>query len=307
MMRKKIFFILAALFCLCPFVDSAVALFAGIIFSLIFGNPLHSHMGTWSKSGLKISVVGLGFGMSITAVLSEGRRSIVITLIAIALTILVGTLIGKMLKVDKNISSLIAFGTAICGGSAIAAMAPVIEARDEETAVSLATVFSLNSAGLLIFPFVGRSLGLSQEAFGYWAALAIHDTSSVVGAAASYGTVALALATTVKLTRALWITPVVMVTSFIKKKSGKIVFPLFILGFILAAVIRSLIPQWEPLWSHLASGARRFLVMILFLIGSGLTWQVLKKVGPRPLLQGLALWILVSLSTLAVIYFYIKI
>lgn len=305
MTAKKVMFLLLSMLCLWPVVDSAAALFAGIFFSLFMGNPFISSSGRWSRFGLKLSVVGLGFGINISTVLAEGRRSILITLVGITLTILVGRFIGGLLKVNRHTSSLIAFGTAICGGSAIAAMAPVIGAKDEETAVSLATVFSLNSAGLLIFPIVGRSLGLSQEAFGFWSALAIHDTSSVVGAAASYGVVALSLATTVKLTRALWITPVVMVSSFIRKSGSKVVFPLFILGFLLAALVRSLIPQWEPLWASLAFGARRLLVLTLFVIGSGLTWQVLKKVGPRPLLQGLVLWILVSLSTLTLIRYLV--
>lgn len=180
-------------------------------------------------------------------------------------------------------------------------MAPVIKAKDEEIAVSFATIFILNSVALIVFPFVGRLMDLSQESFGLWAALAIHDTSSVVGASASFGAVALAIATTVKLTRALWITPVVLGFTLFKRTKQKINFPLFIVGFVLAALIRSLLPDVHILWDGLAFGARRLLVVTLFLIGAGLTREVLKKVGFRPMIQGLSLWVLVSIVTLVVI------
>jgi uncharacterized integral membrane protein (TIGR00698 family) len=301
MLPIRILYVMGALVCLWSVVGSATALFAGILFSLLLGNPFAQRSGSWSKLGLKASVVGLGFGMGIATVLAEGRRSLLITLVGISLTILAGRLIGRLLRVEPNTSNLISFGTAICGGSAIAAMSPVIKARDEETAVALATVFTLNAAGLMIFPGLGHLLGLSQEAFGLWAALAIHDTSSVVGAAAAYGAGALALATTVKLTRALWITPVALGVSLFRKNPGKVTFPLFIVGFLLTALTRALVPQWETLWSHMAFGARRLLVLTLFLIGTGLTRDVLRKVGPRPMFQGLLLWGLVSIISLIVI------
>ncbi len=251
---------------------------------------------------MQISVVGLGFGIGIMQVLREGGNSIVYTIIGIAFTIIVGRLLGKLLRVESNTSQLISFGTAICGGSAIAAMAPVIKAKDEEIAVSLATVFTLNAVALLLFPIVGHALQMSQESFGLWAALAIHDTSSVVGAASAYGAVALAVGVTVKLTRALWITPVVLGTALFTKSKQKIKFPLFILGFIVAAVIRSLVPDWSVVWDGIAACSRQLLVLTLFLIGSGLTREVLKRVGFAPLLQGVLLWLIVSVLTLVAIH-----
>jgi uncharacterized integral membrane protein (TIGR00698 family) len=231
-------------------------------------------------------------------VIHEGRHSIVYTVIGIILTLLIGNLLGRILKVSSNISQLISFGTAICGGSAIAAMAPVIKARDEEIAISLATVFTLNSIALLLFPFIGHLLHLSEPAFGTWAALAIHDTSSVVGAAASYGAVALATGTTVKLTRALWITPVTLLYAYVKKSKQKASVPLFIFGFIATALIHSLLPCLNNIWSMAAFGAKRVLVVTLFLIGAGLTKEVLRKVGMQPLFQAIFLWIIVSSATL---------
>lgn len=284
-----------------PHIDTAIALTAGIAFSLILSNPFAKLTGKWSKIFLQTSVVGLGFGIGISQVISEGKHSIIYTIIGITFTIIIGNLIGRLLKVNSNTSQLISFGTAICGGSAIAAMAPVLKAKDEETAVSLATVFTLNSIALLIFPFVGHLFHMSQQSFGIWAALAIHDTSSVVGAAASYGAIALAVGTTVKLTRALWITPVVLGYAVFRKSDQKIKIPLFIIGFVLAAVVRSVLPNLNTIWDNVAFGARRLLVLTLFLIGSGLTREVLKKVGVRPLLQGVTIWIIVSVLTLTVI------
>jgi len=298
---SRMLFISFLLLCLWPRVDTALALAAGIIFSLALTNPFPRSTSKWSKILLQISVVGLGFGIGIRQVIHEGKHSIIYTMIGISLTLCIGWLIGKLLKVNSNTSQLISFGTAICGGSAIAALAPIIKAKDEEIAVSLAAVFTLNSVALLLFPLVGHLMHLRQESFGLWAALAIHDTSSVVGAAASYGAVALAVGTTVKLTRALWITPIVLGVAFFRKTDGKVKFPLFILGFILAALVRSLLPEQYMIWDNLAFGARRLLVVTLFLIGSGLTREVLKKVGFRPMLQAVALWILVSVTTLAII------
>jgi uncharacterized integral membrane protein (TIGR00698 family) len=294
-------FLFLFLFCLWPRVDTPIALVTGILFSFVLKNPFPKLTSKWSKVLLQASVVGLGFGLGIGQVIQEGKKSIVYTAVGITIILLAGRLIGKIFKVNPNISQLISFGTAICGGSAIAAIAPVINAKDEEVAVSLATIFTLNSAALIIFPFVGRLIHLSQQSFGLWAALAIHDTSSVVGASASFGAVALAIATTVKLTRALWITPVVLGFALFKKTNKKINLPFFILGFVLAALIRSLLPNLHMLWDCLAFGARRLLVVTLFLIGAGLTKEVLKKVGFRPMIQGLTLWVLVSVITLVII------
>jgi uncharacterized integral membrane protein (TIGR00698 family) len=297
----KISFVILFIISLWPGVDTAIALAAGIAFSLISSNPFPRLVSKLSKIFLQISVVGLGFGIGINQVIAEGKHSIIYTVIGITFTIVIGNLIGKKLKVNSNTSQLISFGTAICGGSAIAAMAPVLKAKNEEIAVSLATVFTLNSIALLVFPFVGHLLHLSQPSFGLWAALAIHDTSSVVGAAATYGTVALAIGTTVKLTRALWITPLVLGYAYFRKSDQKTKIPLFIIGFIAAAILRSMLPNMQVVWDTISFGSRRLLVATLFLIGSGLTKEVLKKVGLRPMIQGITLWLIVSTGVLLLI------
>jgi uncharacterized integral membrane protein (TIGR00698 family) len=287
--------------CLWPKIDTPVALIAGILFSLILGNPAPAQTARWSKLILQLSVVGLGFGIGILQVLREGRGAIGYTVVGIGFTLVAGYLIGRRLGVDARTSQLISFGTAICGGSAIAAMAPVIRARNQDIAVALGTVFALNSVALLVFPPIGHLLHLSQPAFGLWAALAIHDTSSVVGAASSFGPVALATATTVKLTRALWITPCVLAAGLITKSGRKATVPLFIVGFVAAATIRALFPQQVWAWDAAAQVARRLLVVTLFLIGAGLSRSVIRAVGLRPLGQGLILWLLVSAATLLAI------
>jgi uncharacterized integral membrane protein (TIGR00698 family) len=301
LMIKKITFITLMLLCLWPRIDTAMALACGIVFSMVFSNPMPRLSALWSKNLLQLSVVGLGFGIGISKVIHEGKHSIVYTIVGIVCTLLLGTLLGKLFKVTSHTSQLISFGTAICGGSAIAALAPVLKAKHEDIAVSLATIFTLNSVALLLFPFVGHLLHLNQQAFGLWAALAIHDTSSVVGAASSFGAAALATATTVKLTRALWIMPAVLIIAFFKKSDSKAKFPLFIAGFVAAALIRSLFPHANAAWDTLAFIARRLLVVTLFLIGSGLTRELLKKTGFRPMMQGVVLWITVSSVTLTVI------
>jgi uncharacterized integral membrane protein (TIGR00698 family) len=214
-----------------------------------------------------------------------------------------GWLLGKWLDVDKDISTLISGGTAICGGSAIAAIAPAIGASQAHTAVAMAVVFLLNALALLIFPYIGHFFGLSQNAFGLWAAIAIHDTSSVVGAAAIYGTAALAIATTVKLTRALWILPLSFVTAKIHKSNSGAKFPWFLLGFLIAAVIRSNFGDAEHVWNSFSGYGKHLMVATLFFIGGGLTREDLKKIGHRPLLKGVILWLVVSVLSLTAIYF----
>jgi uncharacterized integral membrane protein (TIGR00698 family) len=301
-LRKTLFTMCLALSAV-PWVGTAMALIMGVLFSLVLGNPWPQKTARFSKYILQISVVGLGFGISLGEVLHTGKESVIYTIIGISFTLTMGHLIGKLLKIDPNTSSLISFGTAICGGSAIAAMAPVLKAKDDETAVALATVFTLNSVALLLFPLIGHLLHLEQGIFGTWAGLAIHDTSSVVGAASAYGAQALAIGTTVKLTRAIWITPVVIATAWLKESDQKAKVPLFIIGFILAAAIRTCMPQCEHHWGQLAAIARQSLVVTLFLIGAGLSREVLSKVGIRPFLQGITLWLLVSSLTLAALVF----
>jgi len=303
-LRTALFLALMAA-CLWPRIDAAVALTAGVVFTLTIGNPLAKSSGPWARKLLQASVVGLGFGVGIGQVLREGQHSILYTMVGIGFTLATGALLGRWLGVSERTSQLISFGTAICGGSAIAAMAPVIKAKSEEVAVAMATVFTLNSVALLLFPPIGRMAHLSASAFGLWSALAIHDTSSVVGAASTFGPVALATATTVKLTRALWITPCVLGYALFRKTEQRATVPLFIVGFIAAAAIRSLAPQYAGAWDTLAFLARRLLVVTLFLIGAGVTREVLKKVGFRPMVQGVSLWLLVSTLTLAAISYHL--
>jgi len=300
---RKVLFIACVLMCIFPQIGTATGLIMGIVFSLLLGNPWPCISAKLSKILLQISVVGLGFGLSLGEVLQTGKDSVIFTIVGITFTLVVGFSLGKVFNTNRNTSALISFGTAICGGSAIAAMAPVLKAEDDETAIALATVFTLNSIALLLFPVIGHALHLSQNVFGTWAGLAIHDTSSVVGAAASYGKHALAVGTIVKLTRAIWITPVVVGTAWLKESRQRAKVPLFIIGFILAAAIRTLLPQYGDYWGELAAFAKQSLVITLFLIGAGLSREVLRKVGVRPLLQGVTLWLIVSSLTLTALLF----
>ncbi|QOX78108.1 putative sulfate exporter family transporter [Trichlorobacter lovleyi] len=293
----QLLFWLLLLVCCAPVVSAPLALTAGLVFGLAIGNPWKNTTSTWSRRLLQSSVVGLGFGMNLPVILQTGKDAFFYTAISISFTMLAGWLLGRLFKTPQRTSTLISFGTAICGGSAIAAMAPVIKAEGEETGVALATVFTLNSIALILFPPLGHLLGMGQRQFGLWSALAIHDTSSVVGAAAAYGGLALAIGTTVKLTRALWIMPSALLAAWFTKSEGKARFPLFIIGFIAAAAIKTALPQFEPLWHPLNSVAKQSLVVTLFLIGSGLTREVLAKTGIKPLAQGITLWIIVSVTS----------
>jgi uncharacterized integral membrane protein (TIGR00698 family) len=284
-----------------PWCGPATALTTGIVFSLMVGNPWPKASAVWSKRFLQWSVVGLGFGVSIIDVWHAGREAVLYTPVSIALTVAFGLLLGRILATPAKASVLISFGTAICGGSAIAAMAPVINAEDEDIAVSLATVFSLNAVALLLFPPLGHLFGLTERQFGLWSALAIHDTSSVVGAASAFGTSALAIGTTVKLARAVWIAPSALIAARFTHAQVKAGIPIFIIGFIAASAIRTLLPDLIYEWQTLAAMARQGLVMTLFLVGTGLTREVLRRVGIRPLAQGIILWVIVSAAILAAI------
>jgi len=298
---KAALFLLLAAASLLPWAGPASALVAGIAFSLAFGNPWIRRTSLWSKYLLQGSVVLLGFGLSLGTVWTVGARSALYTVVGISLTLALGMALGRLLGIPGPVGALVSFGTAICGGSAIAAMAPVVKAKTEEIAVALATVFTLNAVALLLFPAVGRLLHVGQAPFGLWAGLAIHDTSSVVGAASAFGPDALAIATTVKLTRALWIMPFVLGAALLVKSEQKATFPLFVAGFVAAAAIRTALPGFEPAWHGLMLAARRLLVLTLFLIGSGLTRDVLRRVGLRPLAHGILLWAIVGSATLAAI------
>ena len=299
-LRKTAFASLFLLMAL-PVVSSPMALVAGFSFCFLFGNPLPKLTARASKLLLKLSVVGLGFGVNFVEVIAVGKSSLLITLVSITATLCLGEFLGRALKIPSNTRTLVSFGTAICGGSAIAAIAPVIKAKDEEIAVSLATVFSLNAVALLLFPPLGHLLALDQHQFGLWAALAIHDTSSVVGASAAFGAVALTVGTTAKLTRALWIAPCTLIAGVFWKSEERVGIPLFIVGFIAAAFINSWLPAFDMVWDGLYALSKQALVMTLFLIGAGLTKQVLRQVGARPLLLGVMLWVVVSVATLVLI------
>lgn len=301
MFRQKVIFFLFLLACLMPFVSPPIALGLGLILAFTIGNPFPQPTKKYTKFLLQASVVLLGFGMNLNAVYKAGKDGVLFTIATIFGTLLLGYLVGKLLKVGDKTSSLISSGTAICGGSAIAAVAPVIDADSDEISVSLATVFILNSVALFAFPFIGQALELTQNQFGIWAAIAIHDTSSVVGASQAFGGEALQTATTVKLTRALWIAPVALLFSlFYRSKSAKVVVPWFIFLFLLATVIRTYTPATFPpsVFDSLINLAKAGLTVTLFLIGASLSRQTLKRVGIKPLVQGILLWIVISIVSL---------
>jgi uncharacterized integral membrane protein (TIGR00698 family) len=306
----KILFLLVLVLSFTGILSPPVALTLGILFGLCFAHPYAGAVRISARILLQVCVVALGFGMNLHEVLKAGRSGFVYTALGISFALLVGLALGKLLRVRGNSSFLITAGTAICGGSAIAAVGPILRADDEEMAVSLGTVFILNSVALLIFPPIGGALHLSQSQFGLWAALAIHDTSSVVGAAAKYGPQALVIGTTVKLARALWIVPLALGTAAIMRGKSKshgesgissksnIQFPWFILFFCLAAVLNTYFPAISSFSHSLFTLGRLGLTATLFLIGTGISRATLKEVGWRPLLQGVLLWAVVGITSL---------
>lgn len=282
-------------------VTPPLALFLGLAFALLCGQAYPKFNKKVSKKLLQYSVIGLGFGMNLHASLASGKEGMMFTILSVIGTMLIGTFIGrKLLKVNRDTSYLISSGTAICGGSAIAAVGPVIKAKDSDMSVALATIFVLNAIALFIFPVLGEWLGLTQQEFGTWAAIAIHDTSSVVGAGAAYGEEALQVATTIKLTRALWIIPLALVTSFIFKTEGKKVsIPWFILWFIVAILMNTYVLDNVPeVGKAIAGLARKGLIITMFFIGASLSTDVLKAVGVKPLVQGVLLWLVISIGSL---------
>ena len=299
---NKPIFIVLFVCCLLPFVTPAIALFAGLAFALTAGQPYPKFSKKTSKYLLQFSVVGLGFGMNLYASLQSGKEGMLFTIVSVFAVLALGMWLGKRLLIDRKTSYLIAAGTAICGGSAIAAVGPVVKADDNQMSMSLGTIFILNAIALFIFPPIGHLLGLTQEQFGLWAAIAIHDTSSVVGAGAAYGETALEIATMVKLTRALWIIPITILTMFLfKQKGAKITIPWFILFFILAMVANTFLSLPEALTCSVVWAAKQGLTLTLFLIGAGLSRQVVRQVGIRPMVQGILLWIFIGAISLGVI------
>lgn len=311
---RIVLFVLFAAFSVSPWGSPPLSLLLGIVLALTLGNPFTAQSKKFSKLLLQAAVVGLGFGLDLNSVLRAGSEGFLFTLVTIISTLILGTLLGKLFQIDRKASTLISVGTAICGGSAIAAVGPVIKASDEEMSVSLGTIFILNSIALFLFPVIGHNAGMSQEAFGLWSALAIHDTSSVVGATSVYGPIAAAIGTTVKLSRALWIIPISFFFAYLERRiaskqhtgvteaHAKIQIPWFIGLFILASLLRSLFSSWAPLFNDIQTVAKIALSLTLFLIGAGLSRSVLKKVGVRPLATGVLLWFVVGISTFLAVW-----
>lgn len=297
--RRRAIFWLALLVCLVPFVSPPLALAIGLLLALTVGHPYAKETGRLTKLLLQASVVGLGFGMNLQRVMEAGSRGFWFTVATIVGTLALGFAMGRLLRVPSRVSHLISSGTAICGGSAIAAVAPVVGANAREISVALGTVFVLNSVALFVFPWIGFRLGMSAEQFGVWSAIAIHDTSSVVGAAAKFSREALEIATTVKLARALWIVPLTIVSSLLfRGRSTRVSVPLFIVLFLLASVVRTYLPVGAPFFEWLVVLAKTGLKVTLFLIGVALSREALRAVGWRPLAQGVALWLAISGASL---------
>lgn len=329
----KILFALLIIFILSPWGSAPLALALGLVMAFTIGNPFPQLEGKFTKYLLQVSVVLLGFGMNLSAVVKAGKDGVLFTIATIFGTLILGYFVGKLLGVAGKTSTLISSGTAICGGSAIAAVGPAINAEKDEMSVSLGTVFVLNSVGLFLFPIIGHALNLSQNQFGVWAAIAIHDTSSVVGAANTYGSEALAIATTVKLARALWIAPLALMFAYLYREKFQVpsselqdeevgldvsdiqtknsepetrkskrasIIPWFIFLFILATVIRTYAPTFivPSLFDSLVNLAKAGMIVTLFLIGASLSRETLKKFGYLALLEGVILWVVISVVSL---------
>ena len=299
-MRETIFVIL--LFFI-PFLSPGLSLLLGLIVALTIGNPFIQHNKIFTKILLQASVVGLGFGIHLNEALAAGKDGFIFTIFSIAITMGLGLWIGRLLHVNKDTRTLVAGGTAICGGSAIAALGPVINAKDKDMTVALGTIFMLNAIALFIFPPIGNLLHMDDTQFGYWCAIAIHDTSSVVGAAATRSEAALQIATTTKLIRALWIIPLSLLVAVFynrgskeKAESGKkkITIPWFIFLYVVAMIIATYLPQGQAFYTEAVKIAKMGMIYTLFLIGTGLTWDSIKEVGYKPVLLGVILWVIIS-------------
>lgn len=299
-MIKNIFFV-GLILAASGLISPPIALLGGLVYGLTLPHPFHVESRRLAKFLLQASVVALGFGMNLHEVVHAGRSGFVYTAVSITVSMLLGLGLGYLIHVGKKPAFLISAGTAICGGSAIAAVGPIAEANEEEMAIALGSVFILNSVALFLFPAIGYMLHLNQAQFGLWSALAIHDTSSVVGATAKYGSTALAVGTTIKLARALWIVPLSFLTAITLKSKARIQWPWFILMFCLAALLNTALPAWNRAFTALNHLGKTGLTATLFLIGTGLNRNTLQRVGFRPLLQGLSLWIIVGTGSLALV------
>jgi len=284
--------------CFLPFISPAIALFIGLVLSFV--GLRHENIHKYTSKILQASIVFMGFGMSLSAVISASKTGFWETAISVIVVMVLGILLGKLFKVEKNIALLIATGTAICGGSAIAAVAPILKSKNYQTSFALIVVFVLNAVALFLFPFIGHRFGLSQETFGNWAAIAIHDTSSVVGAGAIYGDKALQIATTVKLIRALWIIPLSLIIVFMNKSGERkaISFPWFILLFVIAIVFANIFPQFQTSYQHFDWLGKRGMVVALFLIGSNISVHEIKKSGAKSFALGIILWAVIAVGSL---------
>lgn len=308
MLQKKLLlqllFLALAVLSFSPLISPPIALLFGILFVNIFGKVLETD--TFVKKLLQYSIVGLGFGINLNTAIEAGSQGFLFTVSTIALVMIFGLFLAKILKIDKTIAQLISAGTAICGGSAIAAVAPILKANSKQTSVALGIVFVLNAVALFIFPEIGHFFNLTQNQFGIWSAIAIHDTSSVVGAASKYGNEALQIATTVKLARALWIIPLAFLISVFTKSEGKIKIPYFIGFFVLAILAGTYLPFLQNFNSIISEISRDTLKVALFLIGAGLSLQNLKNIGIKPLLLGIILWIFISSISLYAVLEFLK-
>lgn len=298
--KLSILYYIVPILCFLPYITAPMALALGI-FLVILRIPSPYNAKAYTSKLLQLSIVMMGFGMSLEKVVETSQKGVLITAASVIITFFIGLILGKALKVEKNTRMLISSGTAICGGSAIAAVSPIIGAKDNQISFALTVVFVLNAIALFIFPYIGHGLGMSEESFGYWSAIAIHDTSSVVGAGAAYGDKALEIATTVKLTRTLWIIPLSFLVILVDRGSGKaskIKIPWFILYFVIAIIIVYLVPSLGKIYTGLSFLGRRGMVLSLFLIGTSFSLEDMKKAGPSAFLLGVLLWIIISLGSL---------
>ncbi|KMQ61015.1 membrane protein [Chryseobacterium sp. BLS98] len=296
---RKIIFIILAVVCLTPLISSPIALLLGFGLAMLVGNPFERHLHRYIHLLLQISIVGLGFGLKLDEALQAGKTGFFLTVVSIVTVMLLGYVLGKIFKLEKKLAYLISAGTAICGGSAIAAVSPIIKPGTKEISLGLAIIFTLNSIALFVYPAIGHLLQLSQEQFGLWCAVGIHDTSSVVGAAGKYGDEALKIATTVKLARALWIIPVSVITMFIfKNKESKVKIPWFIGWFVLAILLNTYFSVFEGFSSSVTTLAKSGLNLTLFFIGTTLSVQTLKTIGIKPLAVAIILWVTISVGSL---------
>ena len=300
MKKLSVLYYVIPFLCLMPFFTAPIALAAGILLTLLKVEKPYEIKKYTSKI-LQWSIVLMGFGMSLQKVVETSQTGVLLTAISVFLTFLFGLALGYLFKVEKNTTMLISSGTAICGGSAIAAVSPIINAKNNQITFALTVIFVLNAIALFIFPIIGHALGMSQESFGYWSAIAIHDTSSVVGAGAAYGSEALEIATTVKLTRTLWIIPLSFLVLFINRKEskgGKVKIPWFILYFVIAIILAYYLPSYAETFNHLNWLGKKGMVIALFLIGTSFSLEDMKTAGLRAFLLGIILWLIISLSTL---------